>query len=190
LTPRLKTTATISGDPKSIARIGSRVPGRVAKLHVMLGDRVRKGQPLVELDAVETHQVALDYATAKARVRAANDALARQKQLVAERVGAEQELRRAEAEAAAAAAALHEAEEHLRFLGLSPTDIARTGTEGERAARSVVRAPIDGQVAALDVSIGQVLVGTEDIVTVAQIDKLWADLRIYERDLGRVARGR
>jgi len=187
--PRLRTTATISGDSKSIARIGSRVPGRVAKVNVSLGDRVKKGQALVELDAAETHQVTLDLATAQARSIAANDALARQKLLLAERVGAEQDLRRAEAEATAASAALHEAREHLRFLGFSDRDVQRAGSPGEHAEHSIVRAPIDGQVAALDVSIGQVLLGNEDIVTVAQVDKLWVDLRIYERDLALVVRG-
>lgn len=188
--PQLKTLATVSGDPKGIARIGSRVPGRVAKIDVALGDRVKKGQALLELDAVETHQVQLDLATAKARARAADDALARQKQLVAERVGAEQDLRRAEAEASAAHAALHEAEEHLQFLGFSPAAVQRAGAQGEHSEHSVVRAPIDGQVATLDVALGQVLQGNEDIVTVAQIDKLWIDLRVYERDVGRIARGR
>jgi cobalt-zinc-cadmium efflux system membrane fusion protein len=186
--PQLETMATVSGDPKGIARIGSRVPGRVSKIDVALGDRVTKGQALVELDAVETHQVQLDLATAKARTRAADDALARQKQLVAERVGAEQDLKRAEADAAAAHAALHEAEEHLQFLGFSRRDVERAGDPGHRE-RSIVRAPIDGQVAALDISLGQVLQGNEDIVTVAQIGKLWIDLRVYERDLGRIVRG-
>ena len=187
--PQLKVAASISGDPKGIARIGSRVPGRVAKLDVALGDRVKKGQALIEIDAVETHQVTLDLATAKARSRAFEDALARQRQLVAERVGAEQDLRRAEADAAANRAALHEAEEHLRFLGFSAGNVQRAGSLDEHGEHSIVRSPLDGQIAALNISLGQVLQGNEDIVTVAQIDKLWIDIQLYERDMGRVTRG-
>ncbi|MEO6951654.1 MAG: efflux RND transporter periplasmic adaptor subunit [Polyangia bacterium] len=188
--PQLRVIATVSGDPKGIARIGSRVPGRVAKIDVSLGDHVKKGQALIELDAVETHQVTLDLATAKARVRASDDALSRQQQLVAERVGAEQDLRRVEAEAKANRAALHEAEEHLQFLGLSAADVRRAGNDEAHGERSIVRAPIEGQLAALDVSLGQVLQGNEDILTIAQVDKLWIDLRVYERDLGRLESGR
>lgn len=188
--PRLRTTATIGGDPNSVARLGSRVPGRVAKIDVTIGALVKKGQALIEIDAVETHQVALEYATAKARAKAANDALARQRQLVAERVGAEQDLRRAEAEAATTGAALHEAEEHLRFLGLTVGDIAKSGTPGQRVARAIVRAPIEGRVATLDVALGQVLEGSENVITILQLDRLWVELRVYERDLARVVRGR
>ncbi len=121
--PRLVTTALISADPQDIARLGGRVSGRVAAIHVQLGDPVRRGQPLVEIDAVELHQVATEYLTALARAKEAEDALLRHKQLVAERVGAIVELRRAEANAEAARAALREADEHLHFLGLSDETI-------------------------------------------------------------------
>ncbi|TAK32674.1 MAG: efflux RND transporter periplasmic adaptor subunit [Myxococcaceae bacterium] len=174
--PRLAVSATIEGDPQRIARVGARTQGRVSALRVALGDRVRRGQPILELDAVALHETALEYRTAVARARAADDALGRQRQLVAERVGAVADLRRAESEAAVATATLHEAEEHLRSLGGG-------------AARSIVRAPIDGRVASLDVALGQALTGNEDVAVIAQLDTVWATLRLYERDLARVGVG-
>ena len=189
-TPRLTTSGTISADPQRIARVGGRVPGRVAAIRVALGDSVRQGQPLLEIDAVELHQVSMEYLTATARARQANDALARQRQLVAERVGAVADLRRAEADAAAAAATLHESEEHLHFLGLTDRDISQMRSRTSHGnARTIVRAPIDGRVGALDVALGQVLAGTEDLVTITQLDSVWVALRIYERDLPSVVRG-
>jgi cobalt-zinc-cadmium efflux system membrane fusion protein len=189
-TPRLTTTATIAADPRNIARLGSRVAGRVAAIDVRLGDRVQRGQALVEIDAVELHQVSTEYLTAQARAREAVDALARQKQLVAERVGALQDLRRAEANAEAATATLHEAEEHLRFLGLGNEAIARLrGGSIHAVERSIIRAPIAGRVSTLTVTLGQVLAGTEDLVTITRSDDVWATLRVYERDLGNLAVG-
>lgn len=185
--PRLVLGGAITGDPKHVAQIGARVPGRVAAVHVALGDRVLRGQLLVEIDAAELHQTTLEYLTAAARLRTARDTLARQKQLVDERVGALQDLRRAEAEAAASEAALNEASEHLQFLGLTQEQVARISrgrTEG--ATKSQVRSPIDGQIAMLDVSLGQVLTGNESIVTVADVKEVWASLRVYERDLGSI----
>src|SRR5581483_2701442 len=120
---RLIANAVIVGDPQRVARVGARVPGRVTALRVALGDAVTVGQPIADVDSVELHQVSMEYLTAIARSREANDALERQRRLVAERVGAVQDLRRAEADAAAVAATLHEAEEHLHFLGLSEADI-------------------------------------------------------------------
>jgi membrane fusion protein, heavy metal efflux system len=151
---------------------------------------VRRGQALIEVDGVEVHQVALDYQSATARLRAAEDALARQRQLVAERVGAVADLRKAESEQAAAKAALEEATEHLKVLGFSASEVqglARPASGGRR--RATVRAPIDGRVGTLDVTLGQVLTGNEPIVTVTQLDRVVAALRVYERDIAHVRRG-
>ena len=188
--PRLSVVATLEPDPHHVARVGARVGGRVASIDVRLGERVTKGQALVQVETVETHQVSSEYLTGLARAREANDTLERQRQLVKERVGAVQDLRRAEANAEAANATLREAEEHLHFLGLSPEAIAsvRSGV-GHAGERSIIRAPIEGRVAALSASLGQVLGGTEDILTIIDSDDLWATLRIYERDLAGVAIG-
>ncbi len=188
--PRLTVAATLDPDPGHIAHIGSRASGRIAKLDVLLGDTVKKGQPLFEIDTVEVHETSSAYLTAIARARQADDALQRQKQLVTERVGAVQDLRRAEADAEAASATLREAKEHLHFLGMSAASIAAVRT-GNAAGNdhSVLRAPIDGRVAAIEGVLGQVLTGTEDVVTIIDANELWATLRIYERDVAGVRPG-
>ena len=188
--PHLQVAATIGGDPRKMAQVGARLQGRVVAVRVQLGDKVRRGDPLVEVDGVEVHQVALDYLNAVARRRAAEDVLARQRQLVDERVGAVGDLRKAESDAAIARAAVGEATEHLKFLGLNASDVqslARTARAGSHPA--VVRAPIDGRVAALDVSLGRVLTGEEPIVTLTQLDRVAAILRVYERDVAQVRVG-
>jgi cobalt-zinc-cadmium efflux system membrane fusion protein len=188
--PRLSVVALLEPDPHHVARVGARAAGRVVSIDVALGERVRKGQPLAEVETVETHEVASKYLTAAARAKEANDVLERQRQLVKERVGAVQDLRRAESNADAANAALREAEEHLRFLGLSNQAVAEVRTGNSRAGeRSIVRAPIDGRVASLSASLGQVVAGTEDVLTIVNSDQLWATLRIYERDLAGVTVG-
>src|SRR6266700_999207 len=179
--PRLRVSAIIGGDPRKIAQVVSRLAGRVTAIRVQLGDAVRRGQALVEIDGVEVHQVALDYRTSTSRLRAAEDALARQRQLVDERVGAVADLRRAETEHAAAKAAREEANEHLRFLGFSEKDVQSVDrAAGDNSHRAVVRAPIAGRVAALDVTLGRILTGEEPIVTITQLDRVAAILRVYE----------
>ena len=186
--PHLNATATIAADPQAIARVGARMAGRVGAIRVRVGDTVKLDQPLVEIDTVELHHVSTEYLMALARAREANDALARQKQLVAERVGALQDLRRAEAAQEVTEANLRETEEHLHFLGLddSTVDALRSNTQSG-PLRSVLRAPIAGRVEALGVSLGQVLTGTEDVLTIMQLKQVWAVLRIYEHDLGAIS---
>ena len=190
LSARLPVIGTLMADPQRVARVGARFSGRVLALRARLGDTVAVGSPLAEIDTVELHQVSTEFLTAVARSREATDALERQRALVGERVGAVQDLRHLEANAAAATAALHEAEEHLHVLGLTEGDIrslrART-THGE--SRSVVRSPIAGRVVAFPLSLGQVVVGTEEVATVAQPGAVWASLRVSEGDMASVFPG-
>lgn len=188
--PRLSVAATIQPDPRNLARLGPRVAGRVAAVNVRLGDKVQRGQALIEIAAVEIHVSTAQYLTAMARAREANDVLERQKKLNEERIGAVQDLRRAEANAEAANAVTRESEEHLSFLGLSKDAIAQVRAGKVSAAdRSIVRAPIDGTVSRVQVSLGEVLGGTEDLLTIVNSKQLWAALQIYERDLAGLSVG-
>ncbi len=188
--PKLQTTAVISADPQKIAQVGSYMAGRVAAINVRLGDRVQKGQPLIEVDSIEMHQVSTEYRTALAQAQQANDTLARQELLSKEHVNAAQDLFKARTAARQASATFDEAEEHLGFLGLDAATISAL-RHGRNIGplRSIVRAPIAGGVAALSVSIGQVLGGKEQLVTLVNTDPVWATLRLFESDLHDIALG-
>lgn len=188
--PRLRLAGSITGDPRHIAQVGARVAGRVTAVRVVLGDTVKTGQILIDIDSAELHETTLAYLTALAKARAAKDALARQKQLVDERVGALADLRRLEGEAAAADAAVAEGKEHLQFLGLSSDDAARIRAGGaDLATKTRVRSPIDGRVASLTVSLGQAVSGSETLAVIADVNRLTATMRVYERDLADVHTG-
>jgi len=188
--PRVTVPAAIEADPTRMAQVGARVTGRVIAIRAAVGDEVAVGAPLVEIDTIELHQVSTEYQTAVARVRQTDDALTRARALQAERVGATQDLRRAEAESATARAELHEAEEHLHVLGLRDEDIVRLrSVTSHGRASSVLRAPIAGVVVSLSVSIGRVVSGEDVVAVVGRTDRVWASLRVFEYDLSRVAVG-
>lgn len=187
--PRARLLGSITGDPKRVAQVGARVSGRVTGIRVALGDRVKRGQDLVEVDTVELHQTVLEYRIATAKSRAAADALTRQRQLADERVGATQDLRRAESEAAAAAAAVDEAREHLKFLGLNDADVGNVQSGTGAESKSRISSPIAGRVASLSVTLGQTLAGTETVAVISDVDEVSAQLRVYERDLADVRAG-
>jgi cobalt-zinc-cadmium efflux system membrane fusion protein len=183
-TPRLDTTAVISADPRCIAQVGSYMAGRVASIAVQLGDLVEKNQPLIEVDSIEMHQVSTEYRTALAQAQQANEILSRQEMLALEHVNAAQDLSRARAAVQQASATFDEAQEHLNFLGLDAASV-RALKQGKNVSRlrSIIRAPIAGRVAALSVSIGQVLGNKEQLVTIINTNPVWATLRLFESDL-------
>ncbi|MBC2593951.1 efflux RND transporter periplasmic adaptor subunit [Ruficoccus amylovorans] len=52
-----------------------------------------------------------------------------------------------------------------------------------------VKAPFDGVITAYEVSLGQTVEAGEPIFTVADLSTVWADLRIYQRDMGKLTQG-
>lgn len=165
--------------------IGVRVPGRIERYFVEEGQTVKQGDALVALDD-------RDYRAAVARTEAAL-ALAR-----ANRDLADNELRRGEA---------------LRRTGVISTqehDVLRNKAEVARAAIAQVeaelnqarvnldyttlRAPTDGVVLAKLKEVGEIAVpggfsGSGDLIRIANLSDIRAEVDVNESDLGRVRMG-
>ncbi|MCC6316316.1 MAG: efflux RND transporter periplasmic adaptor subunit [Gemmatimonadaceae bacterium] len=168
-------------DPTNTEPIGSIVEGRVAKVYVMPGDRVRRGQVLL---AIHSHELMDARATlAKARAatasagslqRVATSAADRAERLHGIKALSLAELERArgakeeaDASVATAEAELHRAEaliEHLVGHDALPTDYDEHWV--------LIRSPIDGQVVARHVDPGNVVLIGAPLVTVSRTSTL------------------
>jgi RND family efflux transporter MFP subunit len=71
-------------EPQRVSRVGSKIPGRVARVHVREGDRVEKGALLVELEQADREaaiqSARMQVAAAVARVATANANLSETRQ--------------------------------------------------------------------------------------------------------------
>ena len=165
--------------------IGVRVAGRIDEYLVDESDRVVKGQPLVRLDARD-YEATLAHAVAGLRRAEANSALRRKeierirtlrRQDVASQAELdvkENELAVAEAEAAELRAEIDQAKVNLDY--------------------TVLRAPTDGVVLAKLKEVGEIAVpggfaGSGDLIRMANLDDLRAEVDVNEADLGRVHLG-
>ena len=138
---RFVSTVTASGEivATRYADIGSSVMGKIVSLPVAEGDRIRAGQVLARIDAVQAES---DASSAQARVLA----------LDADRRAAREQVRAAAADVAAAAARAAEADQQfarkkeLFATGLVAAvefDTARTAVDQARAQLNAARAAAD-----------------------------------------------
>ena len=168
-----------------IVAVGARVPGRVARYLVEEGDRVRKGQALVELDDRE-YRAAADrararLASAKARAELARAQLERGRELRARDSLSKQELDVRTNELALSQAAIAEADAALREAELE-------------LEHTVLRAPTDAIVLAKLKEAGEIAVpggfsGSGDLVRLANMTEVRAEIDINESDLPRIRLG-
>jgi RND family efflux transporter MFP subunit len=165
--------------------VGSRVAGRIERYLVDEGDRVVEGDPLVVLEAspfqATADQVRASLASARARRALAETEAARARDLAARGVLAQEELDRRTSEVRVARAAVAELEAALSRAEIDLED-------------AVVRAPTSGVVLETFKQPGEVAVpggftGSGDLLRLANLSELRAELDVNEADLPRVALG-
>src|SRR5262245_35178353 len=165
--------------------IGVRVPGRIDRYFVDESDRVTAGQPLVKLDDRD-YRAALARAEAELRVAEATVDL-RRKEI--------ERMRKLRLEDVASQAQLDVKENELR---VSEAQVAQFKAEIEQARvnldYTVLRAPSDGVILAKLKEVGEMAVpggfaGSGDLIRMANLEDLRAEVDVNESDLSRVQQG-
>ncbi len=165
--------------------VGTRIPGRIEKFFVDEADRVKVGDPLVQLDDRD-YRAALASAKARLEVVRANASLHR---IDAERV------RKLRAENYASQSELDSAQTQLR---VDRAQIAQLEAEVAQAQvnldYTVLRAPTGGVILAKLKEVGEMAVpggfaGSGELIRLANLDELRAEVDVSEADLARVRLG-
>jgi macrolide-specific efflux system membrane fusion protein len=183
--------------PRLKVDVGAQVSGQVRKLHVQLGQQVRRGELLVSLDpelarsevaqaeAAVAQQAALIDAR-QADLKLATREVERQRRLLSGDATAATEAERAETE-------LAKLEADLRGQSAS---LKRLQAELDKRRLSLgyasITAPIDGTVVNLPVQEGQTVIAvqiTPVMVTLANMDEITVRTRVPEADIASVKVG-
>ena len=181
----IQVVGTVSYDQDHLAFVGPLVAGRVSRLLAGVGDHVRRGQALAEIESADVGQARADLIAARARAAAAELNLHRESDLAERHISSAREKEVAEAQWITESAATRAATERLRALGLTSQDLA-TGEKADLGGRLAMRAPIDGVVLERGVTLGQAVERATDAFKIADTGHVWVDLDLYEKDLPRV----
>jgi len=163
----LETSGKISFDDRHVAKIISRVAGRIEGVWVLQWDNVRQGEPVVTLYSP-------DYMTGEAEYLQA---------VATSKIGLGPDAADSSNLGAAMVAAVRR---KLELLGLTPEEIAALRAP---SASTVVRAPIGGTVIDKQVIRGAQVNPGDVLFTVAVLDPIWITADIYEDALARIRPG-
>ena len=184
-------------EPSSIVSVGAQVSGQLKTLHVTLGQRVKEGELIAEIDStVQTNALRIAEA-GLANVKAQRNARGiqlRQADQAYDRLRTLNEKRAAStAEFETATAAFLTLKAEVEALD---AQIAQSSVEVENARANLgytkVRAPMDGVVVAVVTKAGQTLNANQavpTIVVLAQLDVMRVKVQISEADIARVKQG-
>lgn len=180
----LRLTGTVAYNAFRTTPVISPIGGPVARILVVPGQKVRRGEPMLYVSSPDYSLLRATYLKALAAFRVADKNYARAHDLYAHHAIAEKDLLDAESARAQSQADLQSTEQNLRILGITKPDAL---LHGASSAEIPVRAPLDGEAVELLVAPGQLLqAGTTQCFTISELKTVWVLANIYEHDLAYV----
>ena len=169
--------------------VTSLVGGIVKQVPVILGDHVRRGQPLAILFSSELAEAETQYLSHLAELAAEHKKLERTQNLVRLGAASKQEEEEVTATHAAHESQVRAALERLKLLGANDRQIAALKQAEQIDANFVVPAPIDGVVLARTANLGLVVNTGQELFTVADLSSVWVMASVNEKDFASVRVG-
>lgn len=173
--------------------------GRVTRLVAKVGDAVKRGDPLFEIDSPEVVQPQNDFIAALATLNKARAQLnltqiveKRQRDLYESRAAPLKEFQQAEADLVAvqndmraAEIALEAVRNRLRILGLTDPQITALQEKRAISRATPIYAPIDGTVIARKVGPGQYVRSDsgDALYAIADLSTMWLKALVPENDI-------
>jgi len=191
------TSGTITLDDMRTAHVYSPVTGRVVKVDVQLGQRVKKGDPLAIIESPDVGTAVSDEHKAEADLIAAEHDLNRKRDLFAQNAAAAADVEASEDAERNAKAELERARQKVFLL--------RSGNVDAVSQTFTLTSPIEGEVLLWNIGPGMEVQGQYsgganapatgslaatanpgELFTIGELDKVWVLGDIYEVDLARV----
>lgn len=164
----VRVPGSVQSPDTAYAAVGSIVEGRVLAVHVLPGDVVRRGQPLVEIHSHELDTANRDLTAAEAEVSFHRNALERSQQLLEAGAVSLEEVERRQSDFQGAEAELRRAQEMVEHLNPSPR------------GNVVAVAPRNGTVFTVEARPGQAVLPGSPLLEMGSTTVLWVTAFVPE----------
>jgi len=175
--------ASVEADPSLFAKILPPLSGRILRLFVRPGDRVKTGQELLSINAPDFVGAQADYSRSRSVLAQAERALARQKDLAAHGIVGQKDIDQAQTDLDSALSDFNRTKDRLQLLGMNPD-------KTELGAPLIVRSPLSGKVLEVSTATGEFRNDPNaPLMTVADLSTVWVTANVQEKDIHYVHQG-
>jgi membrane fusion protein, heavy metal efflux system len=178
----IKVAGVVRPHPDREAQVSSRVSGKVAGLFSQVGDVVKRGQRLADIQSAEMQKTQVELLQAENKLTLAKAELDRVQALVDSKIAARKELIAAQNQYQAVQNEIQGLEQQLMILGLSESGVKKIRTEKAIATFAVV-APIGGVIAERNVVLGETVEPSKVIFKVLDPSVVFVEGDAFEESL-------
>lgn len=178
----VEVTGTIDVPPQNKAIVSAFVGGYVKRTPLLIGNKVKKGQPLLTLENPEFLQIQQDYLESFEQLNFLKSEYERQQSLVAEKITSQKNFLRAESEYKRNLARYNGLAQKLKMLNISPENVEK----GIMVSETTILAPIDGSITKVNVSKGIYVSPSDEIMEIINTDHIHLELSVFEKDVMKI----
>jgi cobalt-zinc-cadmium efflux system membrane fusion protein len=187
----VEATGTVDFDNDQATTVLAPISGPVARLRVSLGQQVKAGEPLAEVDSPDYANAISAYRKTLATTRITRQLADQDQELLQHDGVAPREAEQARIDATNAEADRDAALQELRSLAVDEKTI-KAIQDGEAVpnVRGLIRSPIAGTVVGKSITPGQLLqAGSTPCFTIADLSRVWILAHVFGSDLASIQVG-
>ncbi|MDD4591102.1 MAG: efflux RND transporter periplasmic adaptor subunit [Parabacteroides sp.] len=181
----IEANGTLSVMPQSEASVSPYIGANVKTIMVKEGQSVRRGQVLAYLSHPDLLDLQSRYLASYNRMKFVTQEYNRQKQLYTEKIGSGKDFQQIQAEYKSLNAELRTTESQLNLIGINPTSVRN----GKTIMSIAVKSPISGTVEKISIKTGQFADSQTPMFRIVNINNVYADLLVFEKDVPMVKVG-
>ncbi len=187
---RLEVNGSTAYDPDTLTQIRTRFESIVTRVHVTLGETIKKGDPLVDLESTDLAEAKAVFEETSAQLEHDKRQLERLTGLYKKKAIAEKDYHDAVNEEMQSRLEFKRARDKLQIFGLDENQIrAIQDEDGTQKARMTLRSPSDGIIIARNAVQDNLYDAGTVLLTIAPLTHLWVKGNVYESDEDRVEVG-
>ena len=161
-------------DLKQVAKITSRLEGQVQSVHVQLGDRIKRDQPLIAIDSMRLDELVQEYLVTKSQVDVAKSGYQRTEKLAVEKIVTARRLVEERGRYIEAQARHQHVREKLLNMGMTENELHQLEHGSHQEGHLyTIRSPIAGTVVAQNVVRGQGVSPGNELFEIVDTSRVW-----------------
>src|SRR5699024_7569410 len=173
------TSGEIDVPPQNIAVISSFAGGYVKNTLLIIGDKVKKGDPLLRIENPEFINMQQQYLENTEQLSYLKSEYDRQKTMLDENITSQKNYLKAESDYKTALARSNSLKKNLEMLHIHPASVL----DGNIVSETTIYSPINGYVTQVLVNTGSYVSPADKIMEIVNTDHLHLELKVFEKDL-------